>query len=61
MHHVVSYIGKIFTRIKVFNPAIKEITKQLEWDIKVKNIKAGRTIKELEIAYIALIFHKYEY
>lgn len=38
-------------RIKVFNPAIKEITKQLEWDIKVKNIKAGRTIKELEISF----------
>ena len=40
-----------YFNIKIFNPAIKEITKQLEWDIKVKNIKAGRTIKEVEISF----------
>ena len=35
----------------VFYPAIAEISKQLEWDIKVEKIKIGRIIKEFKITF----------
>lgn len=36
---------------KVFNPAIKEIIKQLHWKIKVQKIKIGRRIVAVRIEY----------
>ncbi len=36
---------------KVFNPAIKEIIKQLHWKIKIQKIKIGRRIVAVKIEY----------
>jgi plasmid replication initiation protein len=36
---------------RVFNPAIKEIIKQLHWKIKVQKIKIGRRIVAVRIEY----------
>jgi plasmid replication initiation protein len=37
--------------MKVFNPAIKELIKQLQWNIKIKKIKIGRRIVAVRIEY----------
>jgi plasmid replication initiation protein len=36
---------------KIFNPAIKELIKQLQWNIKIKKIKIGRCIVAVRIEY----------
>jgi len=36
---------------KIFNPAIKELIKQLQWNIKIKKIKIGRRIVAVRIEY----------
>jgi plasmid replication initiation protein len=36
---------------KIFRPAILEISQKLNWDIKVKTIRVGRTITEFEIHF----------
>ena len=44
------YSNKYFNSV-VFYPAIAEISKQLQWDIKVEKIKIGRIIKEFNISF----------
>ena len=42
--------NKYFNSV-IFYPAIAEISKQLQWDIKVEKIKIGRIIKEFNISF----------
>ena len=45
------YWENIHFNARVFNPAIKEIIKQLNWNIKVQKIKVGRKIVAVRIEY----------
>jgi plasmid replication initiation protein len=45
------YWENLYFNARVFNPAIKEIIKQLHWNIKVQKIKIGRRIVAVRIKY----------